>query len=250
MAYDKNSSTYALGFALVICLIGSILVSTTAVVLRPKQQENRLVDQQVNILRVAGLYEPGINVPAVFAERVRPQVVEFETGEVVAEGEEALGFDLQADGVVRLGADEDVAGIKSRPRYGLAYQVLDEGGETETFVIPVHGYGLWSTMYALIALESDANTVAGIRFYQHGETPGLGGEVDNPRWTAQWQGKRVYDDAGEVALSASKAQASAPEHHVDALSGATLTTKGVDGTIRYWFSDAGYGKYLDRVRRG
>lgn len=249
MAFDKTSSTYALGFALAICLVGSVMVSTTAVVLRPKQQENRLIDQQVNILRVARLYEPGISVPEVFAERIEAQVIDFDSGDVL-EGVDALSFDLESGGVTQLPTDQDIAGIKSRPLYGLAYVVRDEAGAIEHFVIPVHGYGLWSTMYALVALEADGNTITAIRYYQHGETPGLGGEIENPRWTAQWEGKRIYDDEGQVAFRLGKSPAGAPEHHVDALSGATLTTLGVSNSIRYWFSDAGYKKYLDRVTRG
>ena len=88
MALNKDSKAYTLIVAAVLCLVGSVLVSTAAVVLKPQQTANRQLDRQVNILRVAGLYEPGIDVAAVFDERVEAKVIDFTTGEV-AEGKDS-----------------------------------------------------------------------------------------------------------------------------------------------------------------
>ena len=114
--------------------------------------------------------------------------------------------------------------------YALVYLVEDEQGEVDKIILPVRGYGLWSTLYGFIALESDANTVAGLGFYEHAETPGLGGEVDNPRWKASWPGKQVYRD-GDVAIGLIKgavdpASANAA-WQVDGLAGATLTARAL-----------------------
>ncbi len=248
MALNKDSKVYTLAIALAICLAGSVLVSTAAVVLKPRQEANRALDRQVNILKVAGLYAPGIDVGEVFAERVEPQVIEFASGEVATDIDPAT-FD-PAKYEVPLSNAEDIAGINSAPRYGLVYLVRDEQGEVSRYVLPVHGYGLWSTMYAFLALEADGSTVSSISYYQHAETPGLGGEVENPRWTSQWEGKEIYDASGDVAFSLVKGGASADnEHGVDALAGATLTSNGVTNTIRYWMSDAGYKPFLDKVTR-
>ena len=118
-------------------------------------------------------------------------------------------------------------------------------------VIPIHGYGLWSTLYGFLALESDLQTISGITFYEHGETAGLGGEVDNPAWKSQWQGKTLYE-AGEVRLEVLKgtvnpASADA-KYQVDGLSGATLTSRGVNNLISYWMGEDGFGPVLQDIR--
>ena len=99
-----------------------------------------------------------------------------------------------------------------------------------------------------IALERDLDTISGLRFYQHAETPGLGGEIDNPRWIASWEGKELYDDDGALAIEVLKGQAPAGyDHQIDGLSGATLTTRGVHNLVRFWMGDDGFGPFLDQL---
>ncbi|MGB0764601.1 MAG: NADH:ubiquinone reductase (Na(+)-transporting) subunit C, partial [Luminiphilus sp.] len=114
-------------------------------------------------------------------------------------------------------------------------------------------YGLWSTLYGFVALESDGNTIAGLGFYEHKETPGLGGEVDNPRWKNLWKGKQVYRD-GAVAISVVKGSvdqgSDAANWQVDGLSGATLTSRGVSNLVQYWLGEDGFEPYLRNLREG
>ena len=84
------------------------------------------------------------------------------------------------------------------------YLVRDNAGEIDTLILPIRGYGLWSTLWGFIALEEDYNTVVGLGFYSHAETPGLGGEVDNPKWKGQWPGKKVADNAGALKIEVTK----------------------------------------------
>ena len=105
-----------------------------------------------------------------------------------------------------------------------------------------------------MALEGDLNTVAGLGFYSHTETPGLGGEIDNPRWKAQWPGKKLYNDSGDLAIQVTKGKNN-PEladsiHKIDGLSGASLTTRGVDNLVHYWLSEGGYGPFLAQLNKG
>ena len=126
-------------------------------------------------------------------------------------------------------------------------------GELDKIILPIRGYGLWSTLYGFMALESDGNTIAGLGFYEHGETPGLGGEVDNPRWKSIWPGKLVYqgnDVAIEVLKGAVRADSDQAQWQVDGLSGATLTTKGVDNLVKYWLGEQGFKPLLDNLRQG
>ena len=131
--------------------------------------------------------------------------------------------------------------------------VRDADNNLEKVILPVHGYGLWSTLYGFVALESDLNTIAGLGFYEHGETPGLGGEVDNPRWKALWEGKQAYRE-GNVAISVIKGavnpQASTAAWQVDGLSGATLTSKGVNNLVRFWLGQDGFAPFLSNLRQG
>jgi Na+-transporting NADH:ubiquinone oxidoreductase subunit C len=101
-----------------------------------------------------------------------------------------------------------------------------------------------------MAIENDFNTVSGLVFYDHKETPGLGAEVDNPKWKALWAGKKIYDENG-VKLQVIKGIVSKDdaeiEYKVDGLSGATLTARGVSNMISYWFGESGYSKLLEQL---
>ena len=98
-------------------------------------------------------------------------------------------------------------------------------------------------MYGFLALEADGETIKSINFYKHSETPGLGGEIQNPKWTALWEGK-------ELPIDVVKGSAGGNEHKVDGLSGATLTSNGVDHTVDFWTSDKAFGPFLAKVRKG
>ncbi|HEY5646762.1 MAG TPA: FMN-binding protein, partial [Pseudomonadales bacterium] len=93
---------------------------------------------------------------------------------------------------------------------------------------------------------------AGLGFYFHKETPGLGGEVDNPDWKSLWEGVHAFDEGGEPAVRLVKTRSpegsAAASHEVDALSGATLTTRGVQNLVRFWTGDMGFGPFLDNLR--
>lgn len=241
---------------LLLCLVCSILVSGAAVSLRPAQIANQELDFKRNILSTVGLLDPARSVEEVFDERVTIRVVDLNTGEYTDEiSPQAYDQSRVARGSntsTPLSRDEDIAGIQRREDYALVYLVEDSNGELESIVLPVRAYGLWSTMWGFLALEADANTVRGLRFYEHGETPGLGGEIDNPRWQARWEGKQVYDDEGNVALRVIKGSVNpdedGAEHRVDGLSGATLTTRGADNMIQFWLGEQGFKSYLSSRR--
>ena len=232
--------------AVALCLVGSVLVSAAAIGLRPYQEANAKLSKQTNILQVAGLYEPGVRVGDVFAERIEPRVVDLATGEFTDEVD-ANTYDerlAERDPTMSdaLTPDADPAGIKRKAHYATIYLVKD-GDDVETVILPVHGYGLWSTLYGFVALKPDGNEIVGLRFYDHAETPGLGGEVDNPAWRSQWQGQRLFDDNGDLAIEIVKSGASG-DHQVDGLAGATLTSRGVDNLVRYWMGQDGFGPFL------
>lgn len=255
MAASRNDSTRrTLLVALLLCLVCSVVVSTAAVALRPLQQINQELDRKANVLRVANLYEPGQDVDAQFSELFTARVVELDTGEYTDrfDADAFDGFDIRRDPAASrtLSGGVDIAGLSRREDYATVYLVGDPDNP-EQIVLPFRGQGLWGLMRGYLALEGDGNTVVGITFIEHGETPGLGGEVDNPRWQAQWPGKRIFaeDDSVNPDIRLVKGGSSG-DTEVDGLAGATLTDNGVTNMLRFWLSGEGFGPYLAQFRDG
>ncbi|MDN3700077.1 Na(+)-translocating NADH-quinone reductase subunit C [Vibrio artabrorum] len=252
MASNNDSIKKTLFVVIALSLVCSIIVSTAAVVLKPKQQANAVLDQQTKILEVAGIELDG-DIPALYAENIEPRLVDLATGDFI-DGD-AAAYDQRKAAKdpaqsIKLSAGDDVAKIIRRANTGTVYLVKD-GAETSKVIIPIHGNGLWSMMYAFVAVETDGNTVAGITYYEQGETPGLGGEVENPTWRAQFVGKKLFDENHKPAIKIVKGGApQGSEHGVDGLSGATLTSVGVQHTFDFWLGDMGFGPFLAKVRDG
>jgi Na+-transporting NADH:ubiquinone oxidoreductase subunit C len=259
MSSNKESTARTLIVAFVVSLVASVFVAGSAIYLKPVQQQNRLLDKQRSILAIAGIGDATLSageVQSLFARRIEAQIVDLTTGEVDTRLDPAAFDALKAakdpKTSVELPGGEDIALIKRREQFTTVYRLLkdDGSGELEALILPVRGYGLWSTLYGFLALKPDLNTVVGLGFYQHGETPGLGGEVDNPKWKALWPGKTLFDDEGRPAIRIVKGGAAqGAAHQVDALAGATLTSKGVNHLLTFWLGEQGFGPYLDRLRR-
>lgn len=258
MANDSVGRTF--GVALGVCLVCSVLVSVAAVSLRPIQAVNKALDKKRNILMAAGFIKPGEVVGGERIEElyknVDPRVVDLATGEYA--DVDPASFDQRTEAKdlaasVAIPTKEDYGGIKRRAQRASVY-LVSQRGRVRKVIIPVHGKGLWSTLYGFIALDvKDINTVRGLVYYEHGETPGLGGEVDNPNWKALWDGKRVFDESGAMRIEVIKGKVvqGRPEtvHQVDGLSGATITSRGVSNMLRYWLGEGGYGKYLAKLKQ-
>lgn len=261
MSSQKESTARTLMVALVVCLVCSVFVAGAAVALKPTQVENRQLDKQRSILAIAGLGEAemsGKQVKALFAERIRARVVDLQTGKF-SDAYDAKTFDpLKAAKDPKLSdalaGEQDIASIKRRERFTTVYMVESAGGQLETLILPVRGYGLWSTLHGFMAVKGDLNTVAGFGFYQHAETPGLGGEVDNPKWKALWPGKTLFNEQGEPVIAIIKGgvdpQSVQAIHQVDGLAGATLTSKGVDNLLKFWLGQGGFGSFIANLRAG
>ncbi|MHA7815209.1 MAG: Na(+)-translocating NADH-quinone reductase subunit C [Pseudohaliea sp.] len=248
---DSIKKIVTVAFAL--CIVCSIVVSTAAVILKPAQEANKDLDRKRNILAAAGMLEEGKTVDELF-QRIEARYVDLRTGEFAAEVPD--GYNQRAASKspnLSTDLEEDPAKIGRRADYAEVYLVQGTGGGLDKVILPIHGYGLWSTLYGFIALESDVNTVAGLGFYEHGETPGLGGEVDNPRWKSQWPGKQVYRD-GEAAIALAKGAVDKESPNapwrVDGLSGATLTARGVTNLVQFWLGEQGFKPFLDNLKTG
>jgi len=252
--FDRDSISNTLIVAVGLSLVCSIIVSSAAIVLKPVQERNEELFRKQIILDVAGLMEPGASIDELF-QSIEPRVVNLETGEytdavdpntfdaLIAANDPSLGVEIPDD--------LDIAGIGRRAKYAAVYIVRD-GDEIEQVILPVYGKGLWSTMLGYLSMAPDGDTVRGLRFYSHAETPGLGDQIDKESWRAQWDGKEIYGDDGEPTIRVIKGMvpADAPDarHMVDGLSGATLTANGVTYLVQYWTGPHGFGPYLSKYR--
>lgn len=256
LALPNDSGKKTIFMAVAVCLVCSVAVASAAIGLRPLQAANQEADRIRNIVEVAGVVKPGQSAADAFRESVEATLIRLEDG-TESDTVPVATFDIEKatkDPALSraLPKTEDLANIKRKPEYMPVYIVRDQSGGIERLILPVHGAGLWSTLYGFLALEGDLNTVSGLKFYQHAETPGLGGEVDNPNWRAIWNGKMIYNDAGQPSIQLVKGNVdhSAPgnQNHIDSLAGATLTARGVENLINFWLGDAGYGPLIKRLR--
>lgn len=251
MSNDSIAKTLIVTVSL--CFVCAIVVSFAAVTLKDKQIVNALNDKRANILEVAGIDDTSVSIDERF-QQIESRLVDLDTGEYVEEGFDVEAYDQRQASKDKqlseaLPKSDDIAGIKRRANIAKIYLVKDENGEVSKYVFPVHGYGLWSTMYGFVSLESDLNTIYRLKFYDQKETAGLGGEVENPDWRKLWEGKKLLDPNGAYKLFVGRSPSVAPEHHIDGLAGATLTTRGVHNLFEFWMNDLGFGPYLDNVRQ-
>ncbi|MHA7878360.1 MAG: Na(+)-translocating NADH-quinone reductase subunit C [Saccharospirillum sp.] len=255
---NKDSIQNVIKVALMVCLACAIVVSSAAVALRPVQERNQELDFRRNILNAAGLLEAGRSVEEQF-EQIEVRLVDLTTGQFT-DAMDPADFDPRRASSIpeisrNLSNQEDIAGLGRREDIAEVYLVRNDQGDVETLILPVRGYGLWSTMRGFLALDEDLNTVRGIGFYDHAETPGLGGEIDNPNWQSQWVGKQVYGDDNNVQLGVKKGSVDSSNdyeasHRVDGLSGATLTSNGVSRMVEFWFGEQGFKSFVQNLKAG
>jgi len=243
---DVNRNSYVLGFAIAVTSAVSALLAVLATALRPAQEAAKEFDRQKNIMMAAGLLtegdrRPRAEIEAMYATRFKPHVVELATG--------AFADDQYTPTTLK-----QVKDTKVRDRYREVYEAVGEDGKTEAWVLPVSGKGLWSILYGFLALDATGKVVKGVTFYEHGETPGLGGEVDNPEWKAEWPGKTIYDEQGHlvgVKVKKGKVDPGVPverAHYVDGLSGATITSNGVTALVKKDLE--AFQPFLERIQQG
>ncbi len=252
-----------IGITVGVCLIAAFFVSSAAVFLKPKQDLNKKLEKINKIVELAELSNNDESSLKAYQQKIEAFIINLETGTAIDSQKYQKGFtpedfDLKMVSNKRgffqpIKTSQDIAGIKKLPRYMPVY-LVKENGLIKKVILLIYGKGLWSTLYGFLALESDLKTISGITFYEHGETPGLGGEVDNQRWKQSWKGKIAFSDQQEVLLEVIKGTVNQNDrrakHQIDGLSGATLTTRGINNLVRFWLSDKGYGIFLKKIGAG
>lgn len=254
----QHSTLYTIVFAVIICLVCSVIVSSAAVGLRGRQETNVELFKKTNVLQAAGLATPDEHLTAAQVEErfalIEPRVVDLRTGEFT-DAVDPLTYNMvkaQYDPEMSAALPKNLAQVPRVPYYVVIYIVKDDQGAPSMVVLPIHGKGLWSTLYGYLAVSVDGNTIEGITYYQHAETPGLGGEVENPNWKRLWPGRKIYGPDGEVAIEVMKGSAGSPEedpYRVDGLSGATITARGVTHMLHFWMGPDAFGPFMKRLQQ-
>lgn len=264
----QYSVPYTFLFSAAVCGVCAIFVASSAVSLEDLQDANVELSRKRNVLEAAGKVktEEKLTAEEIEArfETFEPVIINLEEDREATEEELAMlaeagfpaaSFDQQKvkkDPKVGKPAPQNYSNIIRVPKFAQLYKVKDEAGNLEMFVLPIEGYGLWSTLYGYVAVDSNTSTVRGLTYYDQKETAGLGGEVDNPRWKALWPGREIYGDDWEPEITVVKGgvgPASEEPYKVDGLSGATITSRGVTNMLHFWFGDNGFGPYLESYRK-
>lgn len=257
MSNDSVLKTFLVAFLL--CVVCSVLVCLAAIVRIDKEAYNKQLEIRKTVLLAGGFQqqiEDGGNIDELFTTNMELKIVDLATGEFTDAVDSATynQKDAASDPAlsVKIPAELDIAGIGSRAKYAGVYMM--KSGE---MILPIRGAGMWGPMYGYISVADDCTTVKGFTFYQHAETPGLGAEVDNPRWKALWPGKQLMNNSGAVVLKVVKNGAFNPDaadaiNTIDGLAGATITGNKVQGIIRYWFGQHAFAKFLanQKAKRG
>lgn len=237
----------AMGMAAIVAACCALVVSLTAVTLRPMIEDNRLAARAG---RMSSMLEgvPGI-AELLDGGGIETFVVDLASGRISAT--DPATFDQNAAAAdpersTALSAADDLAAISRRENESLVWMVRDNG-EVKLLVLPVRGAGYQSTIRAYLALEGDLNTVAAFTVYEQGETPGLGSRVAEAEFSRSWTGKQISED-GTIVIDAS-AGASGP-HEVEMISGASVTTYGTVDMVHFWLGAHGFGPFIENLREG
>ena len=172
--------------ALIVCLLCSLVVSSVAVSLRDAQNLNKLNDQRIKVLQAAGIYDVTKSIEEQF-NSITSKLIDFENitiidsfGDIDLSTYDPVEYSKKDGYFSPIAPNDDIAVIKNREKFGKIFILKDSENNLSKVILPIRGYGLWGTLYGYISLSSDLNTIEGLEFYEHKETPGLGDEIDNP----------------------------------------------------------------------
>ena len=244
----------ALAVALTVAFACALVVSTVSVGLRPLQKANLEAERRKQLeVVINALADIG---QAQSIENLEARIVELASGRYDDTQDPATfnaEYAINKPGTSMLiPAELDLAGIKRRALHARVYLVRNPEGATELIILPVWGRGYQSSLRAWLVLDGDTSRILALKFYEHGETPGIGARIQEPGWEALWRDAPIYDDSGvlRIGVRSRTGSTSAEDsgYLIDGISGATRTTQGVDGLIRFWLGDSGFGPYLRRIR--
>lgn len=239
-----------------VAIVCALVVSFAAATLRPYYVANLEAERDAQLKSILDALSHSVG--DIKPENFEARVVELNSGRYTRAVDPAIydarkaATDPNLNTLIPL--DLDLAGIKRRPKFAIVFMTRNLDGAIRVLILPVYGVGYQSTLYGYLALAEDADTVLALRFYEQNDTPGIGARIQDSAWEALWPGKRVRDDDGELRIGVARGRltgsSSDTDYMVDGISGATRTSLGVHGLLRFWLGDSGFGPYLARVRAG
>ena len=236
MTSIDESVPKTLAIAVAVALVCSTLVSSAVYLLRPVQAAYGALERNRAIVTAAGNLHANAGdqeiVTAYLA--LENRVFDIRTGK-------------QSELYDGLTYDHWETNADSPPEYVPVYFKFNKA-VLDRVVLPIHGKGMWSTLYGYLALNADLNTVASLVIYQHGETPGIGDLVQEPQWLARWGGKKIYDSSGTLRITVSTDKAIPDQHRIDSITGATVTSKAVGSMVRHWMGPNGYAQVITQLK--
>ena len=237
-----------IGFAAIICIVCSLVLSATASQLKARQEINVEIDRKINVLKAFGVTvtnEQGNKlsnqeIEGYFAKNISEIIIDKETGEIIP--------NLTSQSLPK----EELKAKTIDEKTKLPLYQWTENNQVVKYAFPISGMGLWSILYGYLAIDKDLSTIVGITFYKHGETPGLGGECSADWFQNQFKGKKIYRDGSLLTFEVVKGNVEGKypqgsDHAVDGMSGATMTGNGIN---RFMNRDImHYERYFSKLRK-
>ncbi len=218
---DTNKNSYTIIYAAVMVIVVALLLALVSSGLKETQTTNVKLDKKKQILSALQINLEDQDAAALYDQYIVKELVVNTKAEILSEVR-GQAFDID---VVK----ETAKQLEDRK---LPVYVAQMEGQIK-YIIPLRGAGLWGPIWGYVALNDDKNTVFGTYFSHASETPGLGAEIALPKFQQQFVGKHILNDRNEfVSIAVMKAgQNSDTQEQVDAISGGTITSKGVEAML-------------------
>lgn len=213
------SNRYIFIFSTVMVVAVATLLSLAATLLQPAQERNLEIEKKKNMLESIGVQATRENTVELYSNFITESFVLNSKGEPV-EGVDAFTVVLRNEQKKPL-----------EEQYLPVFRATPDDGE-KVIILPVEGKGLWGPIYGYVSLRSDLNTIYGVNFDHKGETPGLGAEINTTQFESMFTGRKLFDNESFISVQVHKGGADQSDiHGVDAISGGTITSKGLENML-------------------
>ena len=257
---NKQGNTYTFIYSIVLVVVVAALLAVVSLSLKPLQDENIENEKRQNILSSVNISSTPETSAELFKKIIKKQFILNYKGDAI-EGD-AFNVDIPTEGKKLQKAiknspelqkalkdgrmiSESIKDAKALAEIKFPVFVADVDGAVK-YILPVYGVGLWGPIWGYLSLNEDKNTVYGVLFDHKGETPGLGAEITTPKFQKPFSGKTIFDNSTLKSITVKKGGNATGAHEVDAISGGTITSKGVETMIADYLKC--YEQFLKQIQ--